>query len=349
MPGFFDYEMLVNALLEDKEDFAILRLKELIDWDFFRTKLTEILPRVEARGPGGAPSFDPLLMFKILVLQRYYNISDASAEKELKNQLAFRVFLGLLPGDKVPDKNTIWVFRERLGSEGIKSLFDHFNAFLDELNIIAKEGSLVDASFVEVPKQRNSREENATVKKGDVPEEWKDKPAKLRQKDTEARWTKKGGQSYYGYKNHIKADLQSKLIQNYVVGVASEHDSQVLEALVSKNDKSIYADSAYRSDGIEKALKALGITSQIHEKGVRSHPLTKEQQKRNQEKSRIRCRVEHIFGFMSNSMNDGISRYIGKKRTEAAVGMKNLVYNLFRYEQIVRLKLLEKRPIGRVA
>lgn len=334
--GFFDYELRLNAVREHTSSLG--RLNGLIDWDFFRAELDRILSARPAKGAGGAPSFDRLLMFKVLVLQHYFNLSDDQTEYQIKDRLSFQDFLGLQGSAKVPDKNTIWDFRERLGSKGVRRLFDHFQDFLVKQNIVAKEGSIVDASFVEAPRQRNSRDENAAIKDGNVPGEWKDNPAKLRQKDTDARWTQKGGQYHYGYKNHVKADRKSKLIRDYAVSAASVHDSQALEYLLSEDDKEIHADSAYRSAEIEKVLQDLGIKSHIHEKGVRHRSLDAEAQARNREKSRTRVRVEHVFGFQKNSMSFRISRYIGLKRTALGVGLKNLVYNLFRYEQILRLE-----------
>ena len=146
---------------------------------------------------------------------------------------------------------------------------------------------------------------------------------------------------YYGYKNHVKADKKTKLISHYAVTDASVHDSQVVEELLDKEDKELYADSAYRSDKIEGVLESKEIKSRIHEKGRRNTPLTEDQKASNREESRIRARVEHILGFMENSMSGRYLRYIGKKRIKAAIGMVNLVYNLFKYEQITRLKLAE--------
>jgi transposase, IS5 family len=137
----------------------------------------------------------------------------------------------------------------------------------------------VDASFVEVPRQRNTREENAKIKEGQIPEEWKADPAKLRQKDTDARWTKKNEVTFFGYKDHVTVDVNSKLISSYEVSDASVHDSQVLTPLLDKKDADteLCADSAYRSEEIEKKLKRLKAINRIHEKANRNRPLSKSQ------------------------------------------------------------------------
>ena len=205
--------------------------------------------------------------------------------------------------------------------------------------------SLVDASFVDVPRQRNTRAENATIKGGGTPTEWEQQPAKQRQKDTDARWAKKNAEVHYGYKNHIKADAQSKLIEEYAVTDASVHDSQVLAPLVETADGAVYADSAYRSAEAEALLTEKAVTSQIHERAYRNRPLSQEQKENNRQKSRIRARIEHIFGYMSQSMKGFYLRYIGRRRNAAAIGLINLIYNLARYEQIIRLKLIPLRAV----
>lgn len=337
--GFFDYEFR-QAELEGRAN-PLFKLDKVMEWEIFRPQIEEAF-RKEAKGPGGSPPYDRLMMFKILVLQRYYNLSDEQTEFQIKDRISFQMFLGISLSDNVPDQNTIWEFRERLVKAGaMESLFKRFEAFLYARGLMGKEGSIVDAAFVEVPRQRNTREENERVKAGETPPEWEANPNKLRQKDRDARWAKKNQEVHYGYKNHVKADKKSKLISHYTVTDASVHDSQVVEDLVDKKDKELYADSAYRSEKIEGVLESKDIKSQVHEKGRRNAPLTEVQKASNREKSRIRVRVEHVFGFMTNSMSGRYLQYIGKKRIRAAIGMMNLVYNLFRYEQITRLKLVE--------
>jgi len=201
--------------------------------------------------------------------------------------------------------------------------------------LIVNEGKIVDASFVEAPRQRNSREDNGRIKKGQSDGLWEDQPHKQRQKDTDARWTKKNGQNYYGYKNHTKVDQKSKLIDHYVVTDASVHDSQALKELLEERDKgqSLHADSAYT--GQESTLEKYKMDDRVHEKGKRNSPLTEAQKESNREKSTIRSRVEHVFGFMENSMGSMFYRKIGIKRAQTVIGLMNLTYNMFRSLQIL--------------
>ena len=205
---------------------------------------------------------------------------------------------------------------------------------------MGREGKIIDASFVDVPRQRTSREENEEIKQGKVPESFQQNENRMEQKDVAARWAKKSEAGHDGYKNHVKADRTPKLIEDYDVTDASVHDSQVVEDLVETGDGIVHADSAYTGDAIETILEEHGVTGEICEKGSRNHPLTTAQKKRNRKKSNIRVRVAHMFGFMTNTMKDGLNmRWIGMSRITAGIGLLNLVYNLARYEQILRLRL----------
>jgi len=333
--GFFDQDIRLSKLSQLGDPLE--KLKAGVNFEMFRTLLEKRLIK-ESKGKGGRPAYDYVLMFKVLILQRYYNLSDEQLEYQINDRMSFMRFLDLTLADDIPDSRTIWVFNERLTDLGlVKELFDLFEASLETLNLIAHEGKLVDASFVEVPRQRNSREENAEVKAGEIPAKWKETPTKLAQKDVDARWTKKNNVSYYGYKNHAKVDGKSKFITNYKVTDASVHDSQVLDDLLEEQDKSapLYADSAYV--GQEETLNKYEVEDQICEKGVRNKPLTDEQRKRNKQKSKTRARVEHVFGFMENSMGSMFNRKIGIKRAESVIGLMNLTYNMFRKLQVERI------------
>ena len=337
-PGLFDYENRMKKL--DRGPDPLARLNARIDWKIFRKDLERAVEK-EARGPGGRPRHDVVMMFKVLVLQRYYNLSDEQTEYQINDRLSFQKFLGLTLSDSVPDQKTIWLFREVLIRRGeVKKLFRRFEKHLNDAGLMGREGKIIDASFVDVPRQRNSREENEEIKQGKVPESFQQNENRMEQKDVAARWAKKGEEVHYGYKNHVKADRTTKLIEDYEVTDASVHDSQVVENLVEIGDGILHADSAYTGEAIETILEEHGVKGEICEKGYRNHPLTTAQKRQNRKKSKIRVRVEHIFGFMTNTMKDGLNmRWIGMSRITAGIGLLNLVYNLARYEQILRLRL----------
>lgn len=336
--GLFDEEYRLEKLTKKKD--PLLRLKEEINWKIFHPILDKALSK-GPKGKGGRPPFDYLLMFKILILQRCYNISDEQMEYQINDRLSFMRFLDLGLADIVPDQNTIWLFKENLiKANVIETLFKKFETQMEKEGIIVKEGSIVDATIVEVPRQRNSKDENQQIKENTIPEEWEKKPAKLRQKDIDARWMKKNGENHYGYKNHVKVCRNSKMITKYEVTDASLHDSQIIDQLLDKSDShhELYADSAYSGEPIKKVLNKKKIRNRIHEKGYRDQPLTERQKNMNRKKSKIRARVEHVFGFMTNSMKGIFIRTIGKVRARATIGMMNLMYNMSRYLQLRRVK-----------
>jgi IS5 family transposase len=340
-PGLFDIEERAAQLTEMGD--PLVGLNARIDWEAFRSDLNRVHEK-DRKSKAGAKPFDVVLMFKVLVLQQLHNLSDDKIEYQLRDRFSFMRFLGLQLEDRVPDAKTVWLFRERLkGLNLVDVLFARFHQQLAEEGYVARAGQMIDATFVEVPWQRNTREENVQIKAGEVPEAW-DKPeakAKRRQKDTEARWTKKDEEKHYGYKNHINADQQHKLIQSYAVTPASVHDSQVFDELLDQNEASdgnkraVYADSAYRSQDQEQRLADARIDSQICEKGTRGKPLSEEQKQANRTKSKVRARVEHVFGAQA-AMGGHLVRTIGLQRAKVKIGLMNLVYNMMRLVQLIK-------------
>jgi IS5 family transposase len=342
---FFTAEDLTRNLEKAKQISSSLdRLNDRIPWEIFRPVLDRVLKKEKeaGKGPGGRPEFDRVLMFKVTLLQRFFNLSDAQTEMQILDRLSFQRFLGLQIGQGVPDEKTIWLFKSKLAqAKADKLLFKEFDRYLKDQKIRFEGGLIVDSSFIEMPRQHLSEEERAAVAQGERPQGW-DKPqnqAKVRQKDTDATWTKKYSRPYYGYKDHIKIDAQNKLILDYAVTTASVHDSSVLRKLIGQDDRGqpVWADSAY--EGVENMLH-LALYRQpnnIHERAYRNTPLTEQQKTENRKRSKVRSRIEHVFGFMENSMHGMRLRTIGQTRTSLGIGLMNLVYNLFRYEQLVRI------------
>jgi len=327
--GLLDWQIRFRQL--DAGGDPLPRLKTLVDWERFRPELEAVRDK-ERKSNAGRKPFDVVLMFKVLVLQSLYNLSDEKIEFQIRDRISFMRFLGLSLGDAVPDEKTIWLFREQLTEAGlIKRLFQEFDAFLEEKGFSARKGQIIDASIVEAPRQRNSREENQQIKAGQIPESWSEQ--KKRQKDTDARWTKKNGQNYYGYKNHIDVDVKHKLIRDYEVTAASVHDSQVFEGLLDEDNSSrdVWADSAYRSEEKLKELKERNYRGHLQRKGCRHKKLTDREVQGNRTRSRIRSRVEHVFGVQAKRAGNLIVRVIGLVRVKAKVGLRNLAYNLDRY------------------
>ncbi len=233
--------------------------------------------------------WDAVVMFKAIVLCALYNLSDDQVEYQLRDRLSFMRFLGLGLEDRVPDAKTVWLYREILAREGvIEELFDEFDGYLKRQGYLAMGGQIIDASIVPVPKQRNSRDENNKVKNGQIPEGWENRPAKNRQKDKDARWTKKHGKSHYGYKNHVSVDRKHKLVRRYQVTDASVHDCRVMDDVLDADNTAsgVWADSAYRSAESEAKLEEKGLNSRIHRKGHRNKPLSEREKQGNKTRSR---------------------------------------------------------------
>lgn len=327
--GLFDWHERFDKL-DDGGD-PLVKINEVIDWTLFADSLKTLRAK-ERKSNAGRKPFDATLMFKILVLQSLYNLSDDQTEFQIRDRLSFMRFLNLSLHDRVPDAKTIWLFREQLTEAGLtQKLFAQFDRFLRKNGFSAKKGQIVDASIVKAPKQRNSREDNKRIKEGHVPEDWSD--AKKRQKDTEARWVRKNGQNHFGYKNHIEIDAKHKLIRKYEVTDAAVHDSQVFEGLLDQNNSSrdVWADAAYRSREKLAHLREHGFREHLQRRGCRHKKLTERERAGNHTRSKTRSRVEHIFGVQTQRAGTLLIRTVGRVRAATKIGLRNLAFNIDRY------------------
>jgi len=227
--GLFDIEERLRELSAKGDDLE--RIAALVDFEAFRSELEQAVPRAD-RSKGGRLPHDHVLMFRLLILQASHSLSDERTEYLVKDRLSFMRFLGLSLADRVPDANSIWNFREALtravidGAPAIEALFRRFEAQLSAAGYIAMGGQIIDATVVVAPKQRNTEDEKRALKEGRIPEAWAAKPAKLRQKDCDARWTVKHSKAkpsadgakridiaipMFGYKNHVGIDRRHGL------------------------------------------------------------------------------------------------------------------------------------------
>jgi IS5 family transposase len=338
-PGLFDIDNRLAELAQMGDCLA--RLDSLIDWNLFVQAVEPLVGSANSTTAGGRPAYSTTIMLKLLILQRLHNLSDEQTQFQACDRLSYQRFLGLTLADRIPDRNTLREFREKLvKADAFQQLFDIFGARLRAKGFIPKEGSVIDASFVEVPRQRNRREENRQIKNGVTPPEWEEKPAKLAQKDVDARWAIKNEEVHFGYKNHIKIDVRSKLIEKASVTSAEVHDSQELGRLVEAGDGLVFADSAYKGQPVAEKMEAVGAIPAVAGKSKRGAPLSAFQKQFNKGVSRVRARVEHVFGAMVGDAGRLFQRHIGFARNRAGIILLNLVYNLRRYEQIVRLALM---------
>ena len=186
--GFFDIANRYAGL--DAKNDPLLKIDEVVPWEDFRPRLEAAWrkPAGERKSAAGRKPWDAVVMFKAIVLCALYNLSDDQVEYQLRDRLSFMRFLGLGLEDRVPDAKTVWLYREHLARKGmIEELFDAFDGHLKQQGYLAMGGQIIDASIVPVPKQRNSRDENARIKEGETPEGWENQPAKRSQKGECAR------------------------------------------------------------------------------------------------------------------------------------------------------------------
>lgn len=323
-------------------------LAATVDFEYFRGWLVEGLGYGDG-SKGGRPPFDPVSMFKALILQARHNLSDARMEFMIRDRLSWMRFLGLDLGGPTPDENTIRHFRDRLTETGtLKRVMKAFDWQLRKKGYIPMSGQIVDASLVPAPKQRNTEGEREAIKAGRSAKEiWPDEPHKAAQKDTSARWTLKvGGKPRYrpdgtplpmiatpvfGYKSHIAIDRRYGFIRESAVTAASAADGRMLRHLVTTDNTSseVWADSAYRSQSNEKWLASKALVSRIHRRKPAGRPMPPASARANARKSSIRARVEHVFAHQKTRFGLFI-RTIGLVRAEAKLALANLAYNFDR-------------------
>ncbi len=363
-PGLFDLEGRL-AGLSAKGD-GLERLGAVVDFELFRPELERAVPRAD-RSRGGRPPFDHVLMVKVLVLQTQNTLSDERTEFYLRDRLTpplsadsgpcrdgssaccarWMRFLGLGLGDAVPDANTIWTFREALTKAGaVERLFELFDRQLRAAGYLAMSGQLVEASIIAAPKQRNTKAEKQAIKEGRIPESWQEKPAKLRQKDRDARWTVKYTKAQpredgrprvdlaipqFGYQNHLSADRRHRLIRRWQVTDAAAHAGSRLKDLLdpSNTASDVWADSAYRSKKNEALLHERMLVSRIHRKKPADKAMQPRTAKANARKSKVRAQVEHVFAEQKARMGLFV-RTIGLARATTKIGLANLVHNMRR-------------------
>ncbi len=346
-PGFWDVEARLRELSAQGDPLE--KLAATVDFEMFRPDLAAALgPRDLAKG--GRPPFDPVLKFKMLVLQAMHGLSREQTEYLVRDRLSWMRFCGLGPGDRVPDANTLWDFQETLIAAGaLDSLFVRLDRAITEAGYLPMGGQIVDATLVAAPRQRNTEAEKAAIKQGKTAEEiWPDKPAKARQKDVDARWTVKFSKAkpaadgtpqadiaipVFGYKSHISIDRRHGIIRRSKVTDAAAHDgARLREGLIDPNNTAsdVWADSAYRSAENERFLASVGKVSRIHQRKPKGKPMPKRTATANAAKSAVRARVEHPFAHQKGPMGLVI-RTIGLARAKATLMLANIAYNLKRW------------------
>jgi transposase, IS5 family len=306
----------------------LVEIESCIDFAALAGEVDRVAPR-PVSPQGGRPPYPTETMVRILVLKRLYNLSDEQMEYQLLDRMSYQRFCGLSQAANIPDRTTVWVFENRIGAAGAQALFDGMNGQLLAKGFIARGGQIIDATLVPAPRQHLSKDEKELVGQGATPADWT--PAKRRQKDNEATWTKKHGKSYFGFKLSVNVDKKYKVIRKIEMGTASTHDSQHFDTVLDGGNTSrdVYADRGYPSAAREEQLKESGLRNHIQRKGKRNKPLSACQQRRNQRIAKSRARVEHVFAAIEQ-MGGKMIRTIGQARANFAMTMMAACYNLKR-------------------
>lgn len=335
--GFFEVDDAYARL--DRAGDSLAKLDAIVDWSGLKTLMKTIQFDVHTNGgKGGRPPVCGLMMAKIMILQALHNLADEATEFLINDRLSFKRFLGLRVAQKSPDAKTMWLWRERVCHSGLYAkIMAWFDGELARTGYAAKGGQIVDATFIPTHKPTGKH-------KKQLAEETPLTRAQASQIDDDATFTKKGDTTYHGYKNHTNIDREYKLIRAHETTTASLHDSQKLDDLLDVNaaEKSVWADSAYRGKPQESRLLAVGLVSEIHERGARNHPLTDAQKAANRVKSRVRARVEHVYGHMNTAMGGLMIHTLSLARAKVKVTLKNLAYNLQRFVFLQSQKLREQ-------
>ena len=304
------------------------KIEAVVDFSALAQAVERISPRPE-QPKGGRPPYPTEMMVRVLVVKRLHDLSDEQTEFQLMDRRSFRRFCGLEHSRNIPDRATIWSFENRIGVEGVTALFAELDRQIPAHSLEAYAGQIVDATLVPAPKQHFTREEKEILDQYAMPAEWK--PVKRRQKDLDARWTKKHGTSHHGYKFTVSVDRKHKFIRTWVPDTACVHDSQHLEAALEEWNTSaeIYADKGYVGAEREERLREQGYRPRIQRKAKQGKPLSACQERRNRRIAKVRARVEHVFAAITQWGGKRI-RTIGQDRANFAMGMMVLVYNMHR-------------------
>lgn len=319
----------VDALLPQAGGGRLDRVSELVKWYRFE----KILGRLRDDGGAGRPAYPPLVMFKALLLQSLYGLSDAELEDALCDRLSFKRFVGLALDAHVPDHSTLCRFRNLLVSEGLlDKLFGELDKQLDAAGLILRRGTMLDATVIETTSARPPKGGNAAL---DAAASGNNSgPDAPRPSDPDARFVKRKGKagSAYGYKAHVGVDQGSGLIRKVITTPANINDTVVADDLICGDERSVMADSAYHTHKRERALKQKGIKPRLMRRPNKHHPVLPPKLTRlNHLIARRRAAVETTFATLKRRMGLGVIRYRGLIKAKAQVLLSAMTFNMCRW------------------
>jgi transposase, IS5 family len=304
----------VEALLDQRlgSNAKLAAIAAAIDW----TRLEPIVHRVRP-GETGRPPYSPLSMLKALYLQRLYDLSDPGLEDALLDRLSFRRFCDLAIDGPTPDETTICRFRAAAADAGVmEACFAEIVRQLEAQGLVLKRGTLMDASIIQAKHNPPPREAGLGAK---------------HEKEPDADWTYRRGQSMFGYKAHIGIDQGSGLLRRVVVTPAKVYESEVADRLIVGDEGAVYGDKAYPQKARSQRLKALGIKDRIMRRADKWHPELPHWRKRwNDLVARRRAPVEAVFSAMKRLYGLARARCTTLARNAADIFAFAAIYNLRR-------------------
>lgn len=331
--GFIDQLIGPGRSRSDKFFQAVERT---VDWEPIEEALGVI-----HNSTMGRPSITPLLLFKTLLIQRWYDLSDPAAEDALNDRKSFARFVGLPLDEPAPDHSSISRFRtELIGRRLMAPLIERLMAQIQAKGLILKQGTLMDATFVLSAARAPSaprRPKPGTAKTTDPsspdrapPPETVDPVAagKRSRVDPDARWAKKGRRAYFGYKLHSAADQERRMVRAHRLTPANVNDCQVAPDLVQSDGGAHYGDKGYPSEPLRETLARHGLADGIMQLGSKHHPLRPAQRRRNRLLAGIRGQVEGVFGEMKQRLGLIRARYIGLTKVQLECDLVVIAFNL---------------------
>jgi IS5 family transposase len=290
-----------------RKEMFLDEMSQIIPWEELCEAIKPFYPE-PPKGAGRKP-VGLARMLRIHFLQHWFELSDPGAEEALYDSRAMRMFVGIdLGKEPVPDETTICKFRHLMEKNNLGGeLFRLVNVYLEENGLKVSRGTIVDATIINAPSSTKNKE---------------------KQRDPEMHQTRKGNQWYFGMKTHIGVDSKTKLIHSIAVTPANTHDSQVLEDLLHGDETRIWGDSAYAGQKEVIKLHAPNAKDFTQRKAYRNRPLSEQEKSANRHKSKIRSRVEHIFGIMKNQFGYKKVRYRGLDKNANAVFTKCALVNM---------------------
>ncbi len=314
--SFANSFLIDHAALHELDD-----VNNLIDWSRIECLLSHIHTSTK-----GEKAWPPLLMFKALLLQVWYKLSDPGLEKQMARDLLFRRFVDLDIAESVPDHSTFWRFRQTLESLSLMdTLLEEVNQQLSEQSLYIQSGevSIIDASVIEANQCRPNKRKDGTLTQ-----------------DPEANWNVKAGsdgkrKSTYGFKAHINVEEDGFIkASDYTAG--NVHDSNCFTDLLSGKESAAYADSAYPSEAHSNWLSDNGVANRLIRRAYRNKPLTQQDKRFNRLHSGTRSIVERVFGVLKQHYAMGKARYLGLARNRTRFELMCVAYNLKRGASIQR-------------